>query len=130
MYEQFFGLNERPFDLTPNPRYLFLTPSHREALSNSSTGSRRGTGVTVLDRRSRHRQDDAHPGDARVDREGRTTQRVYLNNPTLTRTEFLEFLAREFELAPAAAASKTGLLQRARARSAASVTQRAVIAPR
>ena len=26
MYESFYGLQERPFDLTPDPRYLFLTP--------------------------------------------------------------------------------------------------------
>ena len=34
MYEHFYGFAERPFDLTPNPRYLVLTHSHREALSN------------------------------------------------------------------------------------------------
>ena len=26
MYEGFFGLRERPFDLTPDPRFLFMTP--------------------------------------------------------------------------------------------------------
>jgi len=25
MYEQFYGLRERPFELTPNPRFLFMT---------------------------------------------------------------------------------------------------------
>ena len=34
MYEAFYELSERPFELTPDPRYLFLTPAHREALSN------------------------------------------------------------------------------------------------
>ena len=34
MYEQFYGLGARPFDLTPDPRYLVLTDVHREALSN------------------------------------------------------------------------------------------------
>ena len=29
MYEAYFGLRERPFDLTPNPRYLLMTSSHR-----------------------------------------------------------------------------------------------------
>ncbi len=32
-YEAFFGLNEKPFDLTPNPRYFFLSECHEEALS-------------------------------------------------------------------------------------------------
>jgi general secretion pathway protein A len=48
MYEKFFELNERPFDLTPNPKYLFLTPSHREAFSSLDYGIDAGTGVTVL----------------------------------------------------------------------------------
>ena len=33
MYEAFYGLRERPFDLTPNPRFLFMTAQHREALT-------------------------------------------------------------------------------------------------
>ena len=48
MYEKFYGLNERPFDLTPDPKYLFLTASHREALSNLEYGISARTGVTVL----------------------------------------------------------------------------------
>ena len=36
MYEQFFGLRERPFDLTPNPRFLCLTERHREPERGSS----------------------------------------------------------------------------------------------
>src|SRR5260221_3300588 len=33
MYEQFFRLTENPFRLTPDPRFLFMTPKHRESLS-------------------------------------------------------------------------------------------------
>ena len=33
MYETFFGLNERPFSKTPDPRFLFLSKMHREALA-------------------------------------------------------------------------------------------------
>jgi len=40
MYERYYGLTERPFDLTPNPRYLFLSGKHREALSHLRTASR------------------------------------------------------------------------------------------
>ena len=44
MYEAFYGLRERPFELTPNPRFLLMTPRHREALSDAaSTGCRRAT---------------------------------------------------------------------------------------
>src|SRR5918993_2319370 len=110
MYEQFYELNERPFDLTPNPKYLFLTPSHREALSSLEYGIAAGIGVTVL-------VGDAGAGKTTVIRatldsstRGKT-KAVYLNNPTLTRSEFLEFLAREFNLAPELAGSKTRLLE-------------------
>ena len=34
MYERFYGLSERPFELDPNPSYLFLTARHREALAS------------------------------------------------------------------------------------------------
>ncbi len=111
MYEAFFGLNERPFDLTPNPRYLFLTTGHREALSSLEYGIATGTGVTVL-------VGDAGTGKTTLiraaldSRRNGSTHAVYLNNPTLTRSEFLEFLAREFDLGPGVAASKTKLLER------------------
>jgi general secretion pathway protein A len=32
MYEQYFGLNRSPFSLSPDPKFLLLTPKHREAL--------------------------------------------------------------------------------------------------
>jgi general secretion pathway protein A len=109
MYETFFELAERPFDLTPNPKYLFLTPSHREALSSLEYGIAARTGVTVL-------IGEAGTGKTTLiratlaARDAQKTTAVYLNNPTLTRSEFLEFLAREFQLPPGAAASKTALL--------------------
>lgn len=34
MYEKYFGLTERPFDLAPDPRFLFLTDAHARAVAN------------------------------------------------------------------------------------------------
>ena len=34
MYESFFGLQERPFSITPDPRYLYLGKGHRDALAH------------------------------------------------------------------------------------------------
>jgi general secretion pathway protein A len=48
MYLEFYGLAEIPFATTPDPRFLFLTPSHREALAQLIYGVREGTGFTVL----------------------------------------------------------------------------------
>src|SRR5678816_3624473 len=109
MYEKFYGLNERPFDLTPDPKYLFLTASHREALSNLEYGISARTGVTVL-------IGEAGTGKTTLiratleARDASKTKAIYLNNPTLTRDEFLEFLAKEFQLPADVASSKTRLL--------------------
>ena len=48
MYEQYFGLRERPFDLSPNPRFLFLSKKHAEALAHIRYGLSGRPGVTVL----------------------------------------------------------------------------------
>ena len=48
MYEAFYGFRERPFDLTPNPRFLLLTGKHREALSNLQYGLTSRRGLTLL----------------------------------------------------------------------------------
>src|SRR5581483_4314057 len=33
MYEAFFGLKEKPFRISPDPRFLFLAPQHQEVLA-------------------------------------------------------------------------------------------------
>jgi type II secretory pathway predicted ATPase ExeA len=109
MYENFFGLRERPFDLAPNPRFLYLASRHREALSNLRYGlttprgftlllGEAGTGKTTLIRTA---LEDLQPD---------TVECVLLSNPTLTRTEFLEFLADGFRLGTGSGPSKTRLL--------------------
>lgn len=48
MYTQFFNLEEPPFSIAPNPRYLFLTAKHREALAHLLYGLGRGGGFVAL----------------------------------------------------------------------------------
>jgi len=38
MYNEFYGLSEKPFELTPDSRFLFLTPSHREIIASMIDG--------------------------------------------------------------------------------------------
>jgi len=109
MYERFFGLRERPFDLVPNPRFLYLTGRQREALSNLRYGLTTPRGLTLL-------IGEAGTGKTTlvqamlsdVDRE--TVECVLLSNPTLTRGEFYEFLAAGFGLPAESAGSKTQFL--------------------
>jgi general secretion pathway protein A len=106
MYEAFFGLRERPFDLTPNPRFLVMTARHREALTTLEYGLTARTGLALL-------TGEAGTGKTTIvhaalqSQNVRQSRAVYLNNPALTRDEFVEFLALGFGLSDAAATSKT-----------------------
>jgi general secretion pathway protein A len=109
MYEAFYGLRERPFELTPNPRFLMMTPRHREALTTLEYGLSARTGIALL-------LGEAGTGKTTIVHAALQSQRVsqsravYLNNPALTRAEFVEFLAAGFGLTPDAARSKTRCL--------------------
>jgi len=110
MYEAFYHLRERPFDLTPNPRFLYMTPGHREALTAIEYGISGRKGVTLL-------VGPAGTGKttlvqiALARQQGQNASALCLRNPTLTREEFYEFLAHGFGLSEAAGRSKTRLLQ-------------------
>jgi len=109
MYERFFGLGDRPFELTPNPRYLFLSPRHAEALTMLHYGSSRRNGLTML-------IGEAGTGKTTLVYAALEAQRsskafnVLLTNPALTREEFFEFLAVGFGLSAAARHSKSQFL--------------------
>ncbi len=97
MYDQFFGLNRQPFNLTPDPAFLFLTPQHREALVGLTyaimqrkgfvalTGEA-GTGKTTLLARVLHFLPATR------------VQFSIILNPTLTPSEFLELAMLDFGL--------------------------------
>src|SRR5215468_10127170 len=48
MYLSFFGLNEKPFAITPDPRYLYLSERHAEALAHLLYGINEAGGVVQL----------------------------------------------------------------------------------
>ncbi|HKQ77697.1 MAG TPA: AAA family ATPase [Blastocatellia bacterium] len=47
MYLQFYGLRDIPFSLTPDPRFIYFTASHREVMANLSYGIQYGKGLIV-----------------------------------------------------------------------------------
>ena len=115
MYQDFYGLRERPFDLGSNLKYLLMTRKHEEALSNLaygiSTGSgitlllgEAGTGKTTLLRKAvaLHMQSPAsHP----------PVRWAYLTNSRLTPTELFESLSHAFHIDADLAASKSRFLR-------------------
>jgi general secretion pathway protein A len=107
MYERFYGLRERPFDLTPNPRYLFLTDKHREALSHLHYAIAGRKGVTALVGEAGTGKTTLVHAALEGQRDENASAVVYMSNPLLTRAEFFEFVAWGFGLDSAAQTSKT-----------------------
>lgn len=96
MYTAFYGLREKPFSLTPDPRFLFLATSHREALAHILYGIDQGegficitgevgTGKTTLCRTLLRRLD-------------RDTEVAFVFNPTLSGVEMLRAISVELGL--------------------------------
>ena len=48
MYTEFFGLSAKPFELLPNPKFLYLSKGHRKALSYLQYGVQEHAGFTLL----------------------------------------------------------------------------------
>jgi general secretion pathway protein A len=109
MYERFFDLRERPFELTTDPRFLYRTAGHREALANLEYGVSRGKPVTLLTGEPGTGKSTLLRAAMRAE-SCRHVRWVYVANPALTRDEFVTLLATEFELSARAAVSKGALL--------------------
>ena len=111
MYERFYGLSEPPFELTANPKHLFLTTTQREALSNLQYGLLSAKSLTLL-------IGEAGTGKTTLIQAALASERcrhvrcIYLNNPVLRTDDFLRLLALKFELGPEAGESKSLLLER------------------
>lgn len=91
MYESFFGFSRAPFDLSPDPYFLFRTPAHSEGFACIYYGVTRrkgfavltgevGTGKTVLTRMLLQVLVRTNVASA------------YVFNPTLTRDDFLRYI--------------------------------------
>ena len=110
MYEHYYGLRERAFDLSPSPRFLFLSRGHREALTHLQYGMTGRSGLTLV-------VGEAGTGKTTLVRAALQASRgdgggiVHLSNPTLTRSEFYEYLAAGFRFSGEAAVSKTSFLR-------------------
>ena len=91
MYTHFYNLREKPFNLTPSPRFLYLGETHKEALSLLTYGVMERKGFVLL------------TGEVGT---GKTTivqtllknldssvKYVYLSNPTVSVKDFLSYVA-------------------------------------
>jgi general secretion pathway protein A len=111
MYEEFFGLSEKPFALTPNPRYVFYSQQYREAEEQLLYGiaqkegfmlltGRPGTGKTTLCRDLLEKLDPQKHRSA------------LMFNPFLSGVEMLQALLTEFGVSYGQKAVRKELLDR------------------
>src|SRR5688572_10222627 len=97
MYLSFYGLEEHPFTATPDPRFLFLTPSHREALAQLMYGVQENKGFIVL-------TGEVGTGKTTLlqtllKRLDASTAVAYIYNSTLPFEEILEYMLADFGIA-------------------------------
>ena len=91
MYAEFYGLKELPFALTPDPRFIYFTPSHTEVMANLHYGIESGKGLIVV-------TGEVGTGKTTIlrwmmQRLDRTVLVAYIFNPRLSVTEFYQHLA-------------------------------------
>lgn len=104
MYKDFYGLREYPFNMTPDPQFLFLSRNHRVALDVLRFGIQERKGFLVITGeigagkttvcRSLLRSLDTH------------TKTALLLNPTLSDSQILKTICDEFKLQPAKTTKK------------------------
>lgn len=92
MYLDFYGLKELPFALTPDPRFIYFTPSHREAMANLQYGIESGKGLIVV-------TGEVGTGKTTIlrrmmQRFERTVLVAYIFNPRMSVPEFFDHIAK------------------------------------
>ena len=97
MFEEFFGLESKPFGKTPDPSFLYESPQHKEALARLEYAVEEkelallvgdiGSGKTTLSR-------------ALIDRIGDSRPIILLINPRLTPTQLLRAIAQGMGIDP------------------------------
>lgn len=96
MYESFFGLERKPFEITPDPAFMYASRQHKEALASLIYGVKEkkglmvltgevGTGKTLLLRCLLQMLDQG-------------TKTAYIINPRLSLMEFFQSIAHELDL--------------------------------
>ncbi len=107
MYTNYFHLKQAPFSIAPDPRYLFMSERHREALAHLVYGIGSGGGFVLL-------TGEIGAGKTTVcrcfiEQIPANCRLAYIFNPRLTVEELLQTICDEFRIVPPAAAGAPGV---------------------
>jgi general secretion pathway protein A len=94
MYRKFFGLKEKPFEITPDPQFVYLSEKHEEALSHLKYAIREGKGFSVI-------TGEAGTGKTTLvnlllHTVGTQIRTSYIFNPVLDQPDFLNYICDDF----------------------------------
>jgi len=109
MYVAHFGLKREPFSIAPDPRYLFMSERHREALAHLLYGVRGGGGFVLL-------TGEIGAGKTTVcrcflEQVPKRVNVAYIFNPKLTALELLQSVCEEFRIEVRARGSSPATLK-------------------
>lgn len=104
MYRKFFGLKEKPFEITPDPLFIYLSEKHEEALSHLKYAIREGKGFSVI-------TGEAGTGKTTLvnlllDTVGTQIRTSYIFNPILDQADFLNYICDDLGIESGAVKSR------------------------
>src|SRR5210317_1535723 len=94
MYKEFYGLKEMPFNITPDPHFLFFSPRHQEAIQHLRYGIAEKKGFIVL-------TGEVGCGKTTLCRylleeiDGKPIETALIMNPRVSETQLLQAILRE-----------------------------------
>jgi len=96
MYKNFYGFREKPFEITPDPKFLYLSENHKEALAHLTYAVRERRGFTVI-------TGEVGTGKTTLiqtllSKLDGNTKTAYLFNPIMGSTDFLHYICQDLGL--------------------------------
>ncbi|NPU84664.1 MAG: AAA family ATPase [Syntrophaceae bacterium] len=90
MYKKFYGFRDRPFEITPDPKFVYLSENHQEALAHLQYAVQEGKGFSVIiGEAGTGKTTLVHMLLSKLDGHVRTS---YIFNPVLDRGDFLNYI--------------------------------------